>query len=108
MNNEKDLETLTYKNMLIRIPKKDREAKVKGIIVNEAPKAYRVGEVVSMGEEVDKRYKDKSVGVFVQSLEYEFDINVKGMNQKEYNYFLIHEQNIIGIFTPTNDNQFSV
>ena len=97
--------SLEDKNMLIRIAKADRNEKVNGLIVNKAPAAHRTAEIVMIGEGVvsDKHQPKIMITVFVQSLEYAYDAEVVGLDTKNYDYFIIHEQQIVAVLEEVTD-----
>lgn len=97
--------SLDDKNVLIRIAKASKDEKVNGLIVNKAPTAHRIAEVVMVGEGVvSDNHKPKSViTVFVQSLEYTYDAEVVGLDTKNFDYFIIHEQQIVAVLEEVTD-----
>lgn len=97
--------SLEDKNILIRIAKADRNEKVNGLIVNKAPAAHRTAEIVMVGEGVvsDKHQPKIMITIFVQSLEYAYDAEVVGLDTKNYDYFIIHEQQIVAVLEEVTD-----
>lgn len=102
------LSHLREKNILIRIKstKGIKEQKVNGLIVNKPPKLHRIAEIVMVGKDVNPDLVPGTMlTVFVQSLEYEFDADVQGLDSVNYRYFMILETQVVSVLKEVTNGE---